>query len=1172
MKSPIRLLTFIALLLYGLPVSISFSQTQLPGSKINGLLQLQIEAKKRVASGGAVASDLIGTSEDITRQRVFIYFDRKPGDSEVQELQRLGININLESWIPPVGNHPAGFLIADMPINRLNDLASEDFVVRLDTAEQVNEPENDLAVIKTNVDDVWDLGYDGSGVTVAVLDSGLDVTHPDIPTPVGSWDYAEGDATIGNTVTGHGTHVTGTVLGRGVQSSGKYKGVAPGANLVFLKVGSDATGSAPSTATVNAMHDAVDVYSADIINYSYGGWDTYHDGSAANDQAVDYATSQGAAVFVSSGNDADDDQHFSSTVLAGATSPDIQVNVVGAGVGDTMLVFNLVWFDGIGTSNDLEMEIYDSTHTLLTDVTAYSQSESPRGTESQYYVYNPYVPSGDSTYYLRVINNSGVDQFFHIFYQASGYAVTFENPDPAYTVGSPATADSAISVGSYTTRITWTNYLGVTYWYTAGYVLDTITDFSSQGPRVDGGLKPSIVAPGSAIISARDRDVYPWPGGSDPLVIDNDGVNDGTGPADYYVMQGTSMASPHAAGVAALVLQARPDLVGDPSGLRSVLEMSAGNAGVHDAISGYGLIDALGSLDLFTLTVSKEGSSGTGTVTSDPAGINCGMDCSASFDSGTVVTLTAQADAGSVFSGWSGEGCGGTGECQVTMTEARTVSALFSNPSIKILLVDDDDNSPDVQSYYTDTMDALGFQYKVWDTSVSDNEPNKDQLSQYRLVIWFTGDSWQSFTGPSAASEGYLSDYLDEGGSLFISSQDYIFIRGFTSFMDSYLGLDSYEEDANHTEVTGTGPFFGGLGPYTLSYKDWNYSDRVSPDGTAELAFTGDNGDAAIMKDGGNYRTLFFAFPFEAIPTSEDRNEVMGAILGFLIGSANYVMPPSDFDGDGIDDIAVWRPSTGIWYILKSTAPGTYDAVQWGSQGDIPTPGDYDADDITDIAVWRPSTGVWYILKSTAPGTYDAVQWGSQGDIPTPGDYDADDITDIAVWRPSTGIWYLLKSSAPGTYDAVQWGSQGDIPTPGDYDADNITDIAVWRSSNGLWYRLKSSAPGTYDVVQWGSEGDIPIPGEYDLDGITDIAVWRPSTGIWYILKSSAPGTYDAVQWGSQRDIPTPGDYDGDGITDIVVWRYSNGIWYILKSSVPGTYSVVQWGSQEDIPISMLIR
>ncbi len=78
---------------------------------------------------------------------------------------------------------------------------------------------------------------------------------------------------------------------------------------------------------------------------------------------------------------------------------------------------------------------------------------------------------------------------------------------------------------------------------------------------------------------------------------------------------------------------------------------------------------------MFTLSVVKAGS-GSGTVSSAPAGINCGTDCSEAFTSGTSVTLTAAPAAGSTFAGWSGA-CTGTGSCVVSMTQARSVTATF---------------------------------------------------------------------------------------------------------------------------------------------------------------------------------------------------------------------------------------------------------------------------------------------------------------------------------------------------------------------------------------------------------------------------------------------------------------------------------------------------------------
>ncbi len=74
--------------------------------------------------------------------------------------------------------------------------------------------------------------------------------------------------------------------------------------------------------------------------------------------------------------------------------------------------------------------------------------------------------------------------------------------------------------------------------------------------------------------------------------------------------------------------------------------------------------------------------SGSGTVTSTPDGITCGSQCRAYFNSGTPVTLTAQAASGFTFAGWSGGGCQGTGTCTVTLNADTTVTATFTRDPV----------------------------------------------------------------------------------------------------------------------------------------------------------------------------------------------------------------------------------------------------------------------------------------------------------------------------------------------------------------------------------------------------------------------------------------------------------------------------------------------------------
>ncbi|MCC2606749.1 imelysin family protein [Planctobacterium marinum] len=299
-----------------------------------------------------------------------------------------------------------------------------------------------------------------------------------------------------------------------------------------------------------------------------------------------------------------------------------------------------------------------------------------------------------------------------------------------------------------------------------------------------------------------------------------------------------------------------------------------------------------------------------------------------------------------------------------------------------------------------------------------------------------------------------------------------------------------------------------------------------------------DQNSAMLDYDGDGVDDIAFrrASTFETIVYRSSDGQTHQVEFGKRAGDVPVV---GDFDGDGITDVAVRRASGQIWYVQNSS--GT-DRISGNSDGvtrmrfglrsdDIPVPADYDGDGITDLAVRRPSTQTWYILNSsgvdTLTGNSDGItrrQFGTQSDdIPVPADYDGDGKADLAVRRPGTQFWYILNSSGVDPLTShtdgisrIRFGTQqADIPVPADYDGDGKADLAVRRPGTQFWYIMNSSGvdgiTGHADGItrrQFGlQENDVPVPADYDGDGKVDLAVRRAATSQWFVLNSSGNDT-----------------------------------------------------------------
>ncbi|WP_217547202.1 S8 family serine peptidase [Streptomyces sp. GbtcB6] len=151
----------------------------------------------------------------------------------------------------------------------------------------------DVSVPQIGAPEVWQAGYDGTGVEVAVLDTGVDLGHPDLAGKIAGSESFVPDETVQDGF-GHGTHVASTIVGSGAASGGRYKGVAPGAQLLVGKV-LDNTGSGQSSWIIAGMEWAAHS-GAKIVSMSLGG--TASGPSDVLSETVDELSADTGTLFV----------------------------------------------------------------------------------------------------------------------------------------------------------------------------------------------------------------------------------------------------------------------------------------------------------------------------------------------------------------------------------------------------------------------------------------------------------------------------------------------------------------------------------------------------------------------------------------------------------------------------------------------------------------------------------------------------------------------------------------------------------------------------------------------------------------------------------------------------------------------------------------------------------
>lgn len=294
-----------------------------------------------------------------------------------------------------------------------------------------------------------------------------------------------------------------------------------------------------------------------------------------------------------------------------------------------------------------------------------------------------------------------------------------------------------------------------------------------------------------------------------------------------------------------------------------------------------------------------------------------------------------------------------------------------------------------------------------------------------------------------------------------------------------------------------------------------------------------------------------------------------------------------DFNGDGRSDWVVNRfvGTLTQWFVQNNGSSGGI-GVQFGVSTDRIVPEDYDGDGRDDIAVWRPNSQSFFYILRSSNGTVQSAQFGISSDNPAVvGDYDGDGRADQAVFRANgtatdpcgigRSVWYFRPSGSPAVNFSYRcWGINGDVPTGGDFDGDGRVDFCVRRNDGGAgnFYLLRSSDSGI-EVINWGLPTDAIVPGDYDGDARSDFCLARINAGVgnFYILERDGGGTgaTPIVFGNANTDFLAPGDYDGDGRQDIAVWRPNadptQNFFFVLRSS-NSALQTFEWGQNGDEP------
>lgn len=629
-----------------------------------------------------------------------------------------------------------------------------------------------------------------------------------------------------------------------------------------------------------------------------------------------------------------------------------------------------------------------------------------------------------------------------------------------------------------------------------------------------------------------------------------------------------------------------------------------------------------------TFTVNITGT-GSGTVTSTPAGINCGADCAENFGNGTEVILAATPGAGSVFEGFSG-GCNSIEPaCASTLMGDETVNAIFNkyfeSAAGNQLGLDGGDQVAVHQWSYNplvSPLDMSTFTIEAWIYPLADRNMIVVADSAYYLmvksqplrvefsVLTSTGSpAFLSFSGTTNPLQ--LNQWNHVVGMVDNSAKTLLVaVNGEMSGtlqMGGTVNVDypqAFSVGNSYPKNLGDYPFVGRIDEVRLSSvlrynSDFVPTSLLDPDGgTAGLWHFDEVEGATTFADSSGIGNTLNGLGRAA--TIAGNREVQGSENNFFYsvvrlntGQTSGPVAIADFNHDGKEDLAV----AGVYYITSDKvtiilgmgagsfgSPVYYSLGQNRGHSSIALD-DFNNDGNPDIAVTNFSLSTTSILLGNGDGTFGLPAVHAVGASPSSialGDFNHDGNLDLAVANRADNTVSILLGTGTGSFAPVATLSVGDglrSVAAGDFNGDGNIDLAVANSGDSTVSILFGAGLGDFATSLNFTVGTGPsalVVGDFNKDGKLDLATANSSSANISVLLGTGTGSFNssstlAVPFGAPGLIDN-GDINMDGVLDLVV-ASSGGVsaFSVLRGDGVGSFGPLVHYSSGSNPLSLAI-